>query len=406
MKMLLYISWRNIWRHPARSGVLIGAIISGLWAGILISSWANGLVEQRVNRVIQEELTHLQIHHPNFLTEREPGMFIESFEQIYATLERDQRVKSFTARTLVDGMVQSPLTTSGVQIKGIMSDRERETTNFHENLVQGEYIDADVRNPVVIGRTLAEKLNVEIGNRIVLAFQDINNELISGAFNITGMFHTGQAMYDETAVFVRSEDLYLLLSDQPLFHEIAVMLKEDEDSEAVVADLNSQFENIIAETWLEISPEMRYMTQAGGTYMFYIMLVIMFALAFGILNTMLMAIFERMHELGMLMAIGMSKSRIFWMIILESLILTLTGAAAGMLLGHMSVEYLRKNGLDLTAVGGDSFELWGYDARVYPYVTPEEYISVTILVIVTAMLAAIYPAIKALRLTPGEVVKE
>lgn len=404
--MLLSISWRNIWRHPARSGVLLGAIIAGMWAGILISSWANGLIEQRVNRVIQEELTHLQIHHPDFLTEREPGMLIGPDEKIFSFLDKDKRVLSFTGRTLVDGMVQSPLTTSGVQIRGIMPERERSTTNFHENLVEGKYIDSEIRNAVLIGQKLADKLNVEIGNRIVLTFQDLNNELTSGAFNISGVFQTGQSAYDERSVYVRSEDLSSLITDHPVFHEIAVILNESEHSDAVVADLNERFDNIIAETWLDLSPEMRYMTQVSGSYLFYIMLVIMFALAFGILNTMLMAIFERMRELGMLMAIGMSKLRVFTMIILESVILTLTGAAMGMFLGYLSVEYLRENGLDLTAVGGDSIAEWGYEALVYPYITTEEYISVSILVIVTAMLAAIYPAIKALRLVPGEVVRE
>lgn len=404
--MLLSISWRNIWRHPARSGVLMGSIIAGLWAGIMVSSWGNGLIEQRVNRVINQELTHLQIHHPEFRTEREPGLIIETSGEIFSFLEEDERVQSFTARTLADGMVQSPLTTSGVQIIGIQPDRERSTTTFHENLVEGEYIDADIRNPVLIGRKLAEKLNVEIGNRIVLTFQDMNNELTSGAFNITGFFHSGQTAFDERMIYVRSEDISTMIADQPVYHQIAVLLHNGEEGNEIVTELNQQFDNILAQTWLEISPEMRYISQYSGSYMFYIMLVIMFALAFGILNTMLMAIFERMRELGMLMAIGMSKIRVFFMIILESVILTLTGAAIGMLLGYLTVEYFNENGLDLTSVGGDSFEIWGYDAMVYPFVTTEEYISVTILVIVTAMLAAIYPAIKALRLVPGEVVKE
>lgn len=404
--MLTSISWRNIWRHPGRSGVLIGAIVAGLWAGILVSSWANGLIEQRINRVVQEELTHLQIHHPEFLTEREPGMIVEPFDEIFSFLDDDERVQNYTARTLVDGMIQSPLTSSGVQISGLLPDKERETTIFHRNLMEGEYLDADIRNSVLLGRKLAEKLNVEIGNRIVLSFQDLDNELISGAFNITGIFHTGQPAYDERKVYVRSEDLSSLIAGQPVYHQIAMILHDVDQSEALAEDLNQRFESVSAEIWTQLSPELRYMTAAGESYMFYIMVVIMFALAFGILNTMLMAIFERMRELGMLMAIGMSKMRIFSMIMLESVILTLTGAAAGMFLAYLTVNYFETEGIDLTAVGGDTLAEWGYDALVYPFVSPEEYISVTILVIATALLAAIYPAIKALRLNPGEVVRE
>jgi ABC-type lipoprotein release transport system permease subunit len=406
MKTLLTISWRNIWRHPGRSGVLIGAIIAGMWAGILVSAWINGMIEQRVNRVIQEELTHLQVHHPDFLTEREPAMFIEPHEEIFSFLDEDQRVKSYTARTLVDGIVQSPQTASGVTISGIDPDRERQTTTFHENLVEGEYLNNDINNPVLIGRKLAERLNVETGNRLVLSFQDLESDLTSGAFVIAGIFHTGMPAYDERKVYVLSEDLSHMIAGEPVYHEIAVMLHDIDNSEQVVAELNEAFGTIKAENWIELSPELRLMTGAGESYMFYIMLVIMFALAFGILNTMLMAIFERMHEIGMLMAIGMSRVRVFVMIMIESVALTLTGAAAGMLVAHFTVQYFAKYGLDLTAFGGDTMAEWGYDAIVYPIVSMEEYITVTILVIVTAILSAVYPAIKAIRLDPASIVME
>jgi len=406
MKMILSIAWRNIWRHPGRSGVLIGSIVAGLWAGIMVSSWANGLIDQRVNNVVNEELTHIQIHHPDFQAEREPGMFIEPHDEITAFLESDQRIESYASRILLDGMAQSSATTSGVRIIGVDKQNERETTTFHQNLTDGDYLSNDYRYPVFLGEKLQNKLNAEIGDRIVLTFQNIENEITSGAFIISGVFKTGQALYDEQTVYVRQEDLSDLVASQNLFHEIAIMLKDDEQIDEVAAAINRQFNSVVAETWLELSPEMRYMTQTSGSYMFYIMVVILFALAFGILNTMTMAIFERMRELGMLMAIGMNKLRIFSMIMLESVMLTLSGAAIGIFLGYLTVSYFNRNGLDLTAVGGDSFEIWGYGALVYPYVNPEEYLYVTFLVIVTAILAAIYPALKALKLVPGEVVRE
>ena len=406
MKMLFSIAWRNIWRHPGRSGVLIASIVAGMWAGIMVSSWANGLIEQRVNNVINEELTHAQIHHPEFLTEREPGMHIEPYDEIITFLKNDSRVQAYSSRTLLDGMIQSAATTSGARIIGIDKEMERETTTFHQNLTDGEYLNNDLRNPVFIGEKLINKLNVEIGDRIVLTFQNIENEITSGAFTVSGIFRTGQNLYDEQTVYVNREDLSDLVANRPLYHEIAIMLYDRNQGEPLVSDINQQFNSVTAETWIELSPEMRYMTQASGSYMFYIMIVILFALAFGILNTMTMAIFERMRELGMLMAIGMNKLRVFTMIMLESVMLTLTGAAVGMFVGYLTVNYFNKNGLDLTAIGGDSFEIWGYEALVYPYVNPEEYLYVMFLVIATALLAAIYPALKALKLVPGEVVRE
>ncbi len=405
MKMLLSISWRNIWRHPARSGVLIMAIIAGLWAGILVSALTNGWIHQRFVNMIQEEITHAQIHHPEYLTEREPWMYIENPDDIFTFLDRDARVNSWSARTLTDGMIQSPLTSSGVQIRGVQTDRERATTTFHENLTQGDYLDSELRNPVLLGERLADKLNVEVGNRIVLTFQDLDNEITSGSFTISGLFRTASNPYDERNVFVRNENLQELLGDT-IFHEIAMMLQDEGLSDAVTGDINSEFENIAADTWYELSPELRYITDMGGGLIVYIMAVIMLALAFGILNTMLMAIFERMRELGMLLAIGMNKMRVFFMIMLESVILTLTGAAGGLLLAWLTLEYLGEKGIDMTAMGGDSMAEFGYDAVVYPIAYTNDYITTITLVVITALLAAIYPAFKALRLNPGEVVRE
>lgn len=406
MKTLISISWRNIWRHPARSGVLLGAIIAGLWAGIMVSGLTNGWIQQRFDNVIQEELTHVQIHHPEYLSEREPWMRIEQAEAVFDYLEKDKRVRNFTARLLSDAMIQSPSTAAGVQIRGIDINTERQTTTFHENLSQGEYLDADLRNPVLLGERLAEKLNVDVGHRIVLSFQDLDNELTSAAFNISGLFKTASSPYDERHVFVRTDDLNQLITDQTIFHEIAIMMHDPAHSDSLAAALNAQFDRISAETWHELSPELRYITDMGGSLTFYIMVIIMLALAFGILNTMLMAIFERMRELGMLLAIGMSKLRVFLMIMFESVILSLSGAAAGLLLAYISIFVMGRKGLDMSGFGGESMAEFGYDAVVYPIAHTNDYVTTIILVIVTAVFAAVYPAIKALRLNPADVVRD
>ncbi len=406
MKMLISISWRNIWRHPARSGVLIGAIIAGIWAGIVLSGWANGLIEQRFNRVIQDELTHLQLHHAEFLTEREPQMTLDQADSHFRWLADDERVRSFTGRTLSDGMIQSPLTTSGVQIRGVDPDSERGTTTFHQNIVEGEYLDSELRHPILLGRKLAEKLNVEVGYRVVLSFQDLENNLTSGAFTVAGIFSSGHTDYDERNVFVRNRDLSELIAGELVYHEIAVMLYDAELSDELVKELRQEFPGISAETWYELSPELRFMTDVGQSYLFYIMIVVLAALAFGILNTMLMAIFERMRELGMLMAIGMSKLRIFLMVMLEAVMLTLTGAVLGMGLAWITVDYLGERGIDLSAIGGDTMAEWGYDAVVYPSIPSGDFVSLTFLVVGVALISALYPSYKALKLNPADVVRE
>lgn len=404
--MLIFISWRNIWRHPARSGVLLGAIIAGMWAGILVSGLTNGMMDQRFNNLIEESMTHVQVHHPEFAVEREPDMYIRESDELIDFLRNLEELQSFTARTLSSGMIQSPQTTAGVEIKGIRVDWEKATTTFHENMAEGEYLDTDTRNALIMGEALVEKLDMEIGNRVVLTFQTADGEMTSAAFNITGLFRSASSQFDEQQVFVRSSDLSELIAGQTVYHEFAMILNDADSSDVVASKINDQFPDVKAETWYEISPELRYIADFGNSMTFYVMLVIMLALAFGILNTMLMAIFERMRELGMLMAVGMSKGRVFMMIMLESIMLTCTGAITGMLLAYLSIQWLGNTGIDMAAVGGESLSEFGYDTVVYPVITSADFMSIAILVVATVLISAVYPSYKALKIKPADVVRE
>ena len=405
MNILLTIAWRNIWRHPARSGILIAAIVAGTWAGIVTAGWTNGLVGQRVEYLIGTELSHAQIHHPEFRLEREVWMTIPDALDILVCLDGHPKVHSISPRTLAFGLAMSPVTTSGVQIRGVDPLKERATTTFHERIVDGSWFEDEARNPVIIGRRLSDRLGLGIGNRLVLQFQDLDNQITAGAFHITGIFKSASADYDERNVIVRDRDLYKLIAEQPVWHEIAISLMDRDDAESLVAEINEQFPDVHAQTWFQLSPEVRYMTDWSGIITLLLMAIIMMALSFGILNTMLMAIFERKRELGMLLSIGMGRSRVFNMIMLESLMLTLGGASAGMALSYLTLQYLSKKGIDMSLFS-DGLAEFGFDPVTYPFVTAGELAGVAVIVIIAALLAALWPAIKVVRLNPVEASKD
>ncbi|TVQ08953.1 MAG: ABC transporter permease [Balneolaceae bacterium] len=405
MKTILIIAWRNIWRHPARSGVLLAAVIAGLWAGVVTVGTMNGLLQQRVDYVIDSELAHVQIHHPEFLAERRPGDYIPGHQQIFDWLGNDDRVKAFSPRTMADGMIQSPLKTSGVRIRGIDVPMETQTTTFHNHLTEGDYLNAGTRNPILLGKALADDHKMEIGDRVVLFFEDTSGELTSVAFNIAGFFNSASTDYDQRNVLVRSSDLMPLLAGYTHYHEIAISLHGDANPAQVAADLNAAFQGIEAETWRELSPELNTLVELGGVMLYIVTIVIMLALAFGILNTMLMALFERMREIGMLMSIGMSRSRVFMMILIESIILTLGGALAGMLLAWGSIYHLSGSGVNFGMFADGIAEL-GWDHMIYPVLSMPEYITILGLVVFVTMISSLYPAIKAIRINPLEAAKQ
>ena len=405
MKILLTIAWRNIWRNRGRSGALLSAIIVGLWAGVLTVGLMSGVVQQRMDYMIESEITHLQLHHQDFRAERRPELVVENFREILNWLEEREEVKSHTARTLAEGMLQSPVKTSGVRIMGVNPETEQKTTTFHENLTEGEYLDADLRNPVFIGQSLAREHRMELGDRVVLTFERVDGELSSAAFNIAGIFRSGSTQYDDAHIFVKSTDLSELMSDEKIIHEIAVMLRDESLAENITKELNEQFGPTEALTWDQLSPELGTLALLGGFMLFLVTMVIMIALAFGILNTMLMALFERIREIGMLISIGMSRFRVFIMVVLEAIVITLIGSMIGILLAWVTMLTLGKSGVNLELFAGGIEEI-GWPTVIYPSITTEEFILIVIIVVVMTVLASLYPAWKAFKVNPMEIEKD
>ena len=192
-----------------------------------------------------------------------------------------------------------------------------------------------------------------------------------------------------------------MLSNGHNVHEIAVVTDQQTNEELLAANYNTKYPGDLAETWKEIAPELAFMLEMYSQSLYILLVIIMLALVFGIVNTMLMAVLERMRELGMLMAIGMNKVRVFFMVVIETLYLSTVGAPIGLLVSWLTIKYYRSAGVDLTSYS-EGLESFGYSSILYPYVQTDAYIIVTVGVIITAVIGALYPAWKAIKLNPVE----
>jgi putative ABC transport system permease protein len=242
--------------------------------------------------------------------------------------------------------------------------------------------------------------------RIVISFQDKDGNITGEKFRVCGIYKTSNRMFDEMAVFVNKNDLARITGyDINTTHEIAVMLTDREIAKDFAKQMKEQFPDLKIESWGEIDPMLIMLAEYMGIYNYILLGIILAALAFGIVNTMLMAVMERTKELGMLAAIGMNRKRVFNMIMVETIFLTIVGAVFGMAVNFLVISHFSKAGFDLTKAMGEAFEAIGYDTIIYPELGPETYIGFTILVIFAAVLSSIYPALKAIRLNPAEAVR-
>lgn len=400
--MVWSISWRNVWRNKLRSAVIVASIAVGIFAGVFTWAFYAGMVNQRIQTAIMTEASHIQLHHKSFLENPDQKFYITNLDSITDGITILPEVKAVSKRTIIDAMATSAETGSGVKIMGIDPQSEKNVTNLYSYIIDGTYFESGGRNPVVIGEKLAEKLSVKLRSRIVLTLQNMDGTLTTDLFRVEGIYRTSNSMYDEMNIFIKHEDLANLIGlDEGAGHEIAVLLKDNKQLSQVKDLLQSRYPNLDIKTWKELKPDVSLVEETMNFSMYIFMGIILAALIFGIINTMLMAVLERVKELGMLMAVGMNKLRVFTMIVLETVFLSIQGGIAGIIIGYLVTMVFNHRGIDLSA-WAEAYEKLGYETMVYPVVNAGIAIQVTFMVLVAGMVASIYPAIKALRLKPAE----
>lgn len=401
---IIKLSWKNVWRNPTRSGVVILSVVLGTWAGIFSTGLMNGLSMQYITNQLQTSVSHLQIHHPKYSEEYLPKYYLPNPDSLVKELNSHDFTEAVTARSVIQGLASSATNTFGVTVKGIDTETDSAVSDVHAYLAEGEYLGKSAQNPVLIGDNMAKRLKLEIRSRLVLNFQDVDGNITAGAFRVAGIFDTPNSAFDESTVFVNRIDLNRLLGRENTVHEIAIMVDNFKNADQY-RDSLAQFTDLEIRSWGDVSPSLRY-TDSNVDLMLYIfMTIIAIALVFGIINTMLMAVLERTQEIGMLMAIGVNHIRTFSMIMLETLFLTIVGVPVGMTLSWLTILWVGEVGIDLSAFA-QGLEEYGMSTVVYPELPEGYFINIGLLMVVATLLSAIYPSIKALKLNPVQAIRK
>jgi putative ABC transport system permease protein len=401
--MIWSIAWRNVWRNKLRSIIMIAAIALGLFAGVFTMAFMQGAVDARIESATKTELAHMQIHAPDFLVNNDVALKIENADELTRQIEVLDSVVAASKRLIAEPFIMAAHGTGGGKLIGVIPEQEKKVTDIWEKIVDGAYLEHDSRMPpVVVGEKLARRLRLNVGTRINVQMVDRNGNLSIKGYRVSGIYRTTNTSYDESTLFVRFQDLQSQLGmEENTAHEIAVLLKNGNEAAAVKPSVQKLAGNYEVQTWKELSPEMSLLTDSMDQYMYVFILIILLALCFGIINTMLMAVLERVKEIGMLMAVGMNKRRIFSMIILESVLLTVSGGILGMLIGSVVTKFFETRPINL-AMFAEGLESYGFASQVYTSLQSETLVTIGILVILTGMLSAVWPARKALKLNPAE----
>ncbi len=243
------------------------------------------------------------------------------------------------------------------------------------------------------------------GSRIILSFLDVNGNQTGAAFRISGIFRTNNDLFEATSVFVPMEELRRLTGlEDGVYHRFIARLEENDITDRVTPVLKEALPGLEVMNWKEIQVDLAMIADYINQIYAIFMVLILAALAFGIVNTMLMAVLERTRELGMLSAVGMNRRRVFLMIMLESVFLSVVGGFAGMVVSGIVIGITGRTGINLVKYS-EGMEALGYSAHLYPTIGTDFFIILTVLIVLTGILSAVYPARKALQLNPVEALR-
>ncbi|UYI49317.1 ABC transporter permease [Vibrio natriegens] len=409
--MLIKLAWRNLWRNKLRTSIMIGAMVFGLMGVIAMIGFMNGLVDSMIKNAISWQTSHLQIHQNQYLVNPELEQTIPDAHVIAATLANQQQVKAVAERFLVDGMIASARSTRGIRINGIDIVQEPLITPLAQHIQQGQWLDADGRNPILVSQKTAKRLNLRVGSKVIVTLSDINGDVSGAAFRVRGIFKTPSSTFDDGNAYVRKADLEKVAGLKGT-HEISILLNSNDEK---VLEKTKRFtqtllsnttkDHLVVRKWEEIQPLLSTMMSSMDISNQVMLVVFVLAMMLGIINIMLMSVFERTREFGVLMAVGMQQHKIRLLIILETLFLGLSGCMFGLIGSAIMLKILSITGLSLSGLA-DGLGAYGVDTLLFPRVSFYEYQMIIVAIFVASLFAAWYPSRQILKHRPVDAMAE
>ncbi len=410
--LIVRLGWRNLWRNPRRSLLSIGAVAVAFAVLMTLESLREGSAAQMLDSGTRLMLGHLQVHARAYLEDRNlydtiGGDEGTDVQALVAALESTPGVRAAAPRAIAFGLLSTGSRSAGAELLGVDPAREARVTRLLDTLVSGDGLGAAPPNSVLLGRTLAEELDATVGHEVAVVTQSADGAIGNELLRVRGIFRTGLAVVDRSLAVLQLADLQSLMALGPArIHELAARVDDAEHAQAV-ADLLSRSGTLPpgarVEAWNALAPALvDYLRLLRGWNWVVVLIVGLFA-AFGVLNCMLMAVFERTHELGVLAALGFRPSQALAMIVAECLCLAAMGLAAGFALGGVGVAYFVWHGWDLTrwatglTIAGVLVDPVLHGAFAWRS-TPRIAVMLTAIMV----LAGLLPALRAARMKPVE----
>lgn len=404
MGQSITLAWRNMWRNWRRTAIALVAIVLGVILLLFFDGMIKGSDQAIFGNAVRLYGGNLQVHAPGFRAKanRLPLLPLEDADAVIQAARAQPNVLAASKRIATAGIVSSHSHALPVAITAIEPAIEQPLSLQAEHITQGRFLSDEDGDAILIGQGLAERLEVGLGDRVTLLGRSKNELMRQHTMIIVGIYDLHSPEVEKGTVFIPLIDGQTLYNLRGQATEAAIFLKQVGTEDNLMTTLQGQLPRYEVDTWQTLRPEIRQTLNSKLAFTSFIGLVVLIIAGIGILNLMLMAVFERTREMGVLAALGMKGRQIMGLFLLEGSFIGIVGAIIGCSLGALLLAWVGQVGINLSSASNIGGVMALLGDRLYPVITAGDLLSRGVLVIVIAAIASLYPSWQASRQEPAQ----
>ena len=393
------LAWRNLWRNYRRTVIMLLAIVIGVWAMIFINAMMRGMINEMVNSGIRLLPGHAQIHHQNYLDDPSIVNSIASPDDKLRRALEQESIVGWSQRLRVPAVISSERDSRGVTLIGADPATEDALGFLPGEIIEGRGLESADDRGLVLGAKLVEELETRLGKRVVVMSQDPGNNVADRGFRVVGIYKAELESEESSLAYGGLATLQAMLNVEGQVSEISVLGADYRDLSPWLPQLAAAVgPTQQLESWQVLDPLLLSMLEMQDGMMLVVIVVIFAVLSFGLVNTIAMAVFERVREFGLMQALGMRPILILVQVLLEAFMLLALGLVIGNALAWLTIRPL-ESGIDISGYA-EGMEMVGMGTTLYPALLLTDMLWVSLLVIVLGLLASLLPAWRASRFDP------